>query len=177
MDFLCIYGMTFVFLKNEENLIFSFVIGLLLLCKLTGEVQLISKLLLRNIFILKLYCCTGYFWTLKPSFNPLIFKLDNRERSLKIKLKSSFIKTKIILLNKHDFNPLIFIRHNVTTFLHKYSLHIVKKFENWCRIIIDNACERKGSWAVTGGLMRARMGGHWWSYENQRVKTVPVISK
>ena len=22
---------------------------------------------------------------------------------------------------------------------------------------------------VTGGLMRARMGGHWWSYENQRV--------
>ena len=25
---------------------------------------------------------------------------------------------------------------------------------------------------VTGGLMRARMGGHWWSYENQRVKTI-----
>ena len=28
---------------------------------------------------------------------------------------------------------------------------------------------------VTGGLMRARMGGHWWSYENQRVKQLVVF--
>ena len=27
---------------------------------------------------------------------------------------------------------------------------------------------------VTGGLMRARMGGHWWSYENQRVNLVGI---